>query len=617
MTFANLPPFLGSALAERGYSAPTQVQAAVLEEVATGRDLLVSAQTGSGKTVAFGLAMAGELLDQSGVVVAGKAPHALVIAPTRELALQVSRELAWLYGKANGRIATCVGGMNPSVERRALQSGANIVVGTPGRLRDHLERGALDLSALAAVVIDEADEMLDMGFREELEEILDAAPAGRRTLLFSATIPRPIEAMARRYQRDALRISTIGEQRGHGDIAYQAVTVSPSKIENAVINLLRYHEAETAILFCATRDNVRHLYATLRERGFAVVALSGEHSQQERNHALQALRDRRARVCVATDVAARGIDLPTLSLVIHVEIPRDAEVLQHRSGRTGRAGKKGTAILLVPYPRRKRAEGLLRQAKVTASWIEAPGRDAIRARDQERLLETLMQPAEFDETDRELAECLLSERSPQDIAAMLVRTHRAALPEPEELIDDSSEARRTARQEHHRPGFEDTVWFRMNVGRRQNADPRWILPLLCRRGHVTRGEIGAIRIMPAETRFEVPRAIAARFAAALTRTVDSGDDEGAIVIEPSECTPRKAARQNRKQAGQGARMGNPPSPSPGRKVKQHPSMPHSNGSTNEPSRSGGGRPSKPWKKKVKAPSKTPASRPSRGAGADR
>ena len=179
-----------------------------------------------------------------------------------------------------------------------------------------------------------------MGFREDLEEILDATPSERRTLLFSATMPQPIVALAKRYQSDALRISTLGDDRGHGDIAYQAVAVAPADIEHAVVNLLRFHEAETAMLFCATRDDVRRLHASLTERGFDAVALSGEHSQNERNQALQALRDRRARVCVATDVAARGIDLPTVSLVIHVELPRDAETLQHRSGRTGRAGRR-------------------------------------------------------------------------------------------------------------------------------------------------------------------------------------------------------------------------------------------------------------------------------------
>ncbi|MCB2080259.1 MAG: DEAD/DEAH box helicase, partial [Novosphingobium sp.] len=477
MTFSNLPAFLGEALAERGYAQPTPVQAAVLEPQAQGRDLVVSAQTGSGKTVAFGLAMAGDLLDANGAMPRARTPLALVIAPTRELALQVSRELAWLYQKAGARIATCVGGMNPSQERRALQAGASIVVGTPGRLRDHIERGALDLSTLAAVVLDEADEMLDMGFRDDLEEILDATPETRRTLLFSATMPRAIEALARRYQHDAVRISTVGDDRGHGDISYQAVTVSPSEIENAVVNLLRFHEAETAILFCATRDSVRHLHATLQERGFAVVALSGEHSQNERNQALQALRDRRVRVCVATDVAARGIDLPTLSLVIHVEIPRDAETLQHRSGRTGRAGKKGTAVLIVPYPRRRRVESMLSRAKINAEWIDAPSREAIRVQDRERLLAKLLTPVEIDDMDRELADRLLAERTPQDIAAMLVQAHRSSMPEPEELIENTPEARRAEQKERHRPGFEDVVWFRMNIGRRQNADPRWILPL--------------------------------------------------------------------------------------------------------------------------------------------
>src|SRR3954465_2727797 len=232
MPFSNLPPLLGEALAARGYAAPTPVQAAVLEPEANGRDLIVSAQTGSGKTVAFGMAMAPDLLGEDGRVIPTREPAALIVAPTRELALQVSRELIWLYGPAGARIATCVGGMDASKERRALAQGTHVVVGTPGRLRDHLERGALDLSKLEVVVLDEAEEMLDMGFREELEEILDATPAGRRTLLFSATMPRPIVALARRYQKDALRIETIGEREAHADIAYQAVAVSPPDIEH-------------------------------------------------------------------------------------------------------------------------------------------------------------------------------------------------------------------------------------------------------------------------------------------------------------------------------------------------------------------------------------------------
>jgi len=555
MPFQSLPPLLAEALSVRGYAAPTPVQAAVLEPEAEGRDLLVSAQTGSGKTVAFGVAMAPQLLNDDGRTDRPGAPLALCIAPTRELALQVSRELIWLYGKTGARIATCVGGMDASKERKALSQGAHIVVGTPGRLRDHLERGALQLGQIKVAILDEADEMLDMGFRDDLEQILDATPNTRRTFMFSATIPKPIVALAKRYQKDALRISTVGEDRGHGDIAYQAITVAPADIENAVVNLLRFHEAPTAMLFCATRDNVRHLHASLIERGFDAVALSGEHSQSERNQALQALRDRRARICVATDVASRGIDLPNLSLVIHVELPRDAEILQHRSGRTGRAGKKGTAILIVPYPARRRVDGMLRGAKINAEWLPVPTPEDIRRNDHERLLTALMEvPTEVDEEDRALAQRLLLERSPEDVAMALVRMHRSKMPSVEELLDNSGPPQRGERPSNDgpRPGFEETVWFRMDVGRRLNADPRWILPLICRRGHVTKSEIGAIKIGPEETMFEIPRSLADRFADSLRRT--EGEDrspEGGIRIIPANGPPPRqgGARQDRPRPG--------------------------------------------------------------------
>ena len=546
MPFSTLPPVLAAALAAKGYAQPTPVQAAVLEPAALGRDLIVSAQTGSGKTVAFGLAFAQQLLEEGAHLPPAGAPLALVIAPTRELALQVSRELVWLYEGAGGRVATCVGGMNAADERRTLSRGAHIVVGTPGRLRDHLERGALKLIELRVAVLDEADEMLDMGFREDLEEILDQTPEARRTLLFSATIPKPILALAKRYTRDAHRIASAEGERGHGDISYQAVAVAPADIEHAVVNLLRLHDAPTAMLFCATRDNVRHLYASLIERGFQAVALSGEMSQGERNSALQALRDGRAKVCVATDVAARGIDLPSLSLVVHVELPRDAETLQHRSGRTGRAGNKGTAVLIVPYQRRARVESMLRGARIQVAWIAAPTPDAIRTADRERLLALLSVTPELDGEDRALGDQLLERLAPADVAAMLVRAHRARLPEPEELMDVV--ARPAKAPDGHRPGFEDTVWFHMDVGRRQNADPRWLLPLLCRRGHITRAEIGAIRILPGETRFEIPRAVAPRFIAAVART-RGPDPEDAIRIEPADGQPPIRAELTRLPGG--------------------------------------------------------------------
>ena len=493
----------------------------MLESNATGRDLLVSAQTGSGKTVAYGLAIASTLLGDAELMSEAAEPVALVVAPTRELALQVHRELAWLYRHAGAKVVSCVGGMEPRRERRELAAGAHIVIGTPGRLRDHLERGALDVSKLKAVILDEADEMLDLGFREDLEFILDATPKDRRTLLFSATLPKAIAMLARRYQRDAVRIEVAGGEGGHADIEYRAIRVAPNEIEHAVVNVLRLVEAPTALVFCNTREAVRHLQAVLLERGFSAVLLSGELSQHERNHALQALRDERARVCVATDVAARGIDLPGLALVIHADLPHDAEILQHRSGRTGRAGRKGVSVLLVPNARRRRAEQLLATAGVQPTWGGPPSADEIRKLDQERLLADALLTEESSEDDLVMARALLAERSAEDIAAALVRVYRARLPAPEEVQDPGQgreprllrNSKQADRETKSRPRLQARgVWFRLDIGSKKNADPRWLLPMLCRRGKITKLDIGAIRIFERETKFEVAEAAAKQFA---------------------------------------------------------------------------------------------------------
>ena len=532
MPFSTTHPALASALVARGYAAPTPVQAAVLA-ADPARDLIVSAQTGSGKTVAYGLAMANTMLGEAERFGRAAGPLALIVAPTRELALQVARELEWLFAGAGGVVATCVGGMNVREEARTLSRGSHIVVGTPGRLRDHLERGNLATTDLRAVVLDEADEMLDLGFRDDLEEILDQVPTERRTLLFSATLPKPILALAKRYQKNAERLTVGSAAEAHGDIDYRAVRVAPNDLEAAVVNVLRFHDSGAAMVFAATREGVRRLHANLVERGFSAVALSGELSQSERTHALQALRDRRARVCVATDVAARGLDLPDLGLVIHAELPHDAEVLQHRSGRTGRAGKKGVCVVLVPYPKRRRAEGMLREANIRATWEDVPSAAMIAAKDDARLIDEIGEPGD----DLAAAEALLAQKDAISITAALLRRYRASLPAPEELTDTGPPQR--GEPEAARAGFEDVVWFRVNTGRVNNADPRWLLPYLCRRGHLTRRDIGAIRIFDRETRFEIPRPLAHRFVDALKRT-DDGDPS--VVIEAAGNVPEPARR---------------------------------------------------------------------------
>ena len=510
------PAALARALAARGYDEATPVQQAVSAPETRGRDLLVTARTGSGKTVAYGLALAPDLMAMAApggeALPPARAPLALVIAPTRELAIQVQGELKWLFAEAGGRVVSCVGGMDPRREARDLNAGAHIVVGTPGRLRDHLERGALNLSGLHAAVLDEADEMLDMGFREELEAILDASPPERRTLLFSATLPREIESLARRYQSDALRLTVDGGGEAHADIAYEATAVAPGDLVHAVVNILRWREAPTAMVFCATREAVNRLHADLAERGFGAVALSGELTQAERTRALQALRDRRARVCVATDVAARGIDVPDLELVIHADLPNDSETLLHRSGRTGRAGRKGVCVILTSFPKRRRAEQLIRGARIDARWTAPPTADSIRERDAVRLAEEIV-PAADDELAA--ARALLAERSAEDVAAALVRATRARLPAPEDFAEPGPAAGASSGPRTPRQGFEGSVWFRVDLGRNRNADPRWLLPMICRRAHVTRGEIGAIRVFDRESRFEISAAAADRVRAAL------------------------------------------------------------------------------------------------------
>ncbi|WP_427449958.1 DEAD/DEAH box helicase [Litorimonas sp. WD9-15] len=502
MTHAH--PALADALAKKGYEKLTPVQDSVLDPDLLGQDLLVSAQTGSGKTVAFGLAMASTLLGNAGAFLRADAPLALCIAPTRELAMQVKREIDWLYREAGAKTMSCVGGMDARQERNALQRGAHIVVGTPGRLCDHINRGALDMSEIKCLVLDEADEMLKMGFREELELILNASPSERRTLMFSATVPKTILGMTKKYQRNAVRVNTAAEAKQHLDIDYQVMTVSNADRENAIINVLRFYNAKNAIVFGDTRVAVNRMTQRFNNRGFSVVSLSGELSQAERSNALQALRDGRAQVCVATDVAARGLDLPDLELVVHADVPRNREALLHRSGRTGRAGRKGVSALIVAPSRRRNAERLLRDAGITAEWGEAPSADAIIAKDNERLLDNMTLEAEVTEEERTMVARLLKAYSPDHIATAFIRQYREGQSAPEDLLPANYKPSKEERgPKTPRADFDDGVWFSLNVGRKQKAEPKWILPMLMKSGGLKKGEIGAIKIIDRETFVEV------------------------------------------------------------------------------------------------------------------
>ncbi len=532
-------PLISEALATRGYDTLTPVQEAVSDPALNERDLLVSAQTGSGKTVGFGLAIAPTLLDGDEAFGRAGAPLALIVAPTRELAMQVKRELDWLYGTTGARLASCVGGMDMRDERRALERGAHIVVGTPGRISDHIRRGSLDLAFLRAVVLDEADEMLDLGFREDLEFMLGEAPETRRTLMFSATVPPMIGKLAEEFQSDAKRINTIGGAKQHTDIAYQALRVADRDAENAIFNLLRFHDAENAIVFANTRAAVAHMTARLSNRGLAVVSLSGELSQNERTHALQAMRDGRARVCVATDVAARGIDLPNLDLVVHADLPTNTESLLHRSGRTGRAGRKGISALIVPPRATKKAERLLKWAKITAEWTTPPSADDIAARDEERLLADPVWSEPVNEAQASFAEKLLAAHSPEVIAAAYLRLYQSGQGAPEDLLPPDTKPERK-----ERTPFGPSRWVSLSVGRNDRAEARWILPLLCRAGNLDKSAIGAIRVQDSETFVELTEASVAGFLAALGADGEVEEGVKAHVLDtPPDLGPKP--RQDR------------------------------------------------------------------------
>ncbi|WP_416884275.1 DEAD/DEAH box helicase [Marivita sp.] len=494
---------LQDALDARGYDTLTPVQEAVLNPGYVGADLLVSAQTGSGKTLGFGLAIAPTILEDEIFGPAG-APLALVIAPTRELALQVKRELAWLYAQAGVVMASTVGGMDMRDERRALERGAHIVVATPGRLRDHIMRSSIDLSQCRAVILDEADEMLDLGFREDLEFILGEAPEDRQTLLFSATVPPQIAKLAKSYQRDAIRVVTKSETSQHADIAYRAMLVNDRDTDNAVINTLRYYEAPNAIVFANTRAMVNRLTTRLSNRGFQVVALSGELSQTERTHALQAMRDGRAQVCVATDVAARGIDLPNLDLVVHAELPSNHETLLHRSGRTGRAGRKGVSALIVTPKVRKKAERILGMAKLKSDWGSAPSADEVLARDEDRMFADPAWETPVGESEEAVVNRLVAEKTPEQIAVAYLRMFREQHTAPEELSDPSAKPEK-------REEFGPSVWFAVSGGRAADAEPRRILPMVCGAGDLSKDDIGAIRIQQDHSLVQIKESSVARF----------------------------------------------------------------------------------------------------------
>ncbi|WP_438041723.1 DEAD/DEAH box helicase [Sorangium sp. So ce128] len=418
-----IAPALLGVLAELGYEEPTPIQREAIPHLLTGRDLLGQAATGTGKTAAFALPLLQRL--QIGGEPPGL-PQALVLVPTRELAMQVA-EAMHRYGRRLGvQVLSVYGGQPFGQQLRALRRGVHVIVATPGRTLDHIGRGTLALDGIRTVVLDEADEMLDMGFAEALEEILSATPAARQTVLFSATLPPRIAAIAGRHLREPVRVKIAGEKAAPGELprVRQTAYIVPRAHKSAALTrVLDMEDPSSAILFCRTRNEVDELTEALRARGYEAQALHGGFSQEHRDRVMARFRAGTAELLVATDVAARGLDIEHVSHVINYDVPCAPEVYVHRIGRTGRAGREGAAITLVE----PREHYLIRNVeRLTGQRIEAatlPTVADLRARRLEltraSLREALIEGGA--ERFRVVVEGLADEFDVMDIAAAAVK----------------------------------------------------------------------------------------------------------------------------------------------------------------------------------------------------
>lgn len=489
------------ALQKKGFSIPTPVQEKVLALENFNTDLIVRAKTGSGKTLAFLLPLLQEMaLPQS-------SPRILVLSPTRELAQQTAREAEWLSRYLDISVATLVGGLDMSTQIRSLKDGAVIVVGTPGRTLDHVNRGTLRADGIHSVILDEGDHMLDMGFRDELEGILDAIPHRERTWLFSATMPREVRELSKKYLSDPVSISLVEDGAQHEDIVHRAYLVPFRHKMEGLVNVLLWERPKRGLIFCHTRLETMSVAQRLSEEGFSAGSLHGEMTQRERNAVLGSFKNGHLPLLVATNVAARGLDVEGVTHVIQIGLPDDRETFVHRSGRTGRAGREGTDILLLSPQEAEKFKYMLGSAKVTVEWKNVPDVDAISRVLREIAEEKLLTVKEAGEDEDYLlwAEDLLSRVSAKDLVARLLWTLSSKRSAGYNL---SSELERELRRKSRFTGEKDRTpgarglkgrrpkgtMLRLSKGLSDGWDVGRVLSSVCTSLNVDRSEIGAIRM---------------------------------------------------------------------------------------------------------------------------
>jgi ATP-dependent RNA helicase DeaD len=505
------------ALADVGYETPSPIQARTIPPLLEGRDVVGLAQTGTGKTAAFALPILSRL------DLAQKTPQALVLAPTRELALQVSEAFERYAAHLKGvHVLPIYGGQGYGVQLSALRRGVHVVVGTPGRVMDHLEKGTLDLSELRFLVLDEADEMLNMGFAEDVETILADTPAEKDVALFSATMPRAIRRIAENYLTDPVEISVKGKTSTASNITQRYLIVSyPQKVD-ALTRILEVENFEAMIVFVRTKNETETLAEKLRARGYSAMAINGDVAQVQRERTVNQLKAGKLDILVATDVAARGLDVERISHVVNYDIPTDTESYVHRIGRTGRAGRSGDSIAFVTPRERHLLRAIEKATKQPLTQMQLPTVDDVNAtrlnRFDDQITQALAQPERID-FFRDVVSHYVSEYgvAEVDVAAALAAVMHGEQPlllEPEpEPRQRSFEERSThggTSQRGRSAGPREShtgapmAAYRIEVGKRHKVEPRQIVGALANEGGLSRQDFGYISIKPDFSVVELP-----------------------------------------------------------------------------------------------------------------
>ncbi|MCW2693519.1 MAG: deaD2 [Mycobacterium sp.] len=527
-----LRPELLAALAGLGYEEPTPIQREAIPPLIDGRDVLGQAATGTGKTAAYALPLLQHLA-------AGRRqpePAGLVLVPTRELAIQVSEAL-YRYGKELGaRVVPVYGGQPIGRQLRALDAGVDLVVATPGRALDHVRRGTLRLDQVATVVLDEADEMLDMGFAEDLEAILDETPESRQTVLFSATMPRRLDTLARRHMRDAVRLQLASQRPAAGEaprVRQSAYVVPRASKATALGRVLDVESPTAAIVFCRTRDEVDQLTETLKGRGYRAEALHGGMTQDQRERVMGRLRGGTAELLVATDVAARGLDIDQLTHVVNYDVPSAPETYVHRIGRVGRAGREGVAITLVE-PRAHRMLKTIEQVTGSPISVEKlPTVADLRARRLELTRAALRESLLEDDLEhfRAVVETLTDEFDVMEVALAAVKLAHEATGGPDDDEDipdapvrpDRGEPRRGPREDRPARGASGPVErLFVGLGRDAHVRPADLVGAITGEAGLRGRDIGAIEIAQRFSIVEVPEGSADDVIAALQQATIKG-----------------------------------------------------------------------------------------------